>query len=71
MAARYEIIFHADTREGLEKKLTESIKEYPEKMSRYLQAGIKFVEADNSAQAKKRAPGIQIYFDHRGQYKFL
>ena len=71
MAARYEIIFYADTRKLLEEKLSESMRAFPEKMSRYLQAGIKFVEADNAAQAKRRAPKIDIYFDHRGQYRFL
>ena len=71
MAARYEIVFHAETHAELEQKLSESLRDYPEKMARYLEAGIKFVEADTSAQAKRRAPEVQIYFDHRGQYKFL
>ncbi len=71
MSARYEIIFNAETRELLEKKLTQSMNQFPDKMARYLAAGIKFVEAENPAQAKKRAPGVQIYFDQYGQYKFL
>ncbi len=71
MAARYEIIFYAETRELLEEKLNRNINEFPEKMSRYLEAGIKFVEAENTAQAKRRAPAVHIYFDQRGQYKFL
>ena len=71
MAARYEIIFNAETRELLEKKLTQSMHEFPDKMARYLAAGIKFVEAENPAQAKKRAPAVHIYFDQHGQYKFL
>jgi len=71
MAARYEIIFYAESRAQLEKKLSESIRDYPDKMKRYLVAGIKFVEADNATQAKRRAPGIPIYFDQKGQYKFF
>jgi hypothetical protein len=71
MAARYEIILNAESRAELENKLSESIRDYPDKMKRYLEAGIKYVEAGNPQQAKKRAPEVNIYFDQRGQYKFL
>ena len=67
MATPYEIIFYAESRTKLEKKLSESIRDFPDKMKRYLEAGIKFVEAESAAQAKRRAPEINIYFDHLGQ----
>jgi len=66
-----DIILSADSKSELELKLQESIDKYPEQMTKYLQAGIKFVEADTSRQAKEKAKGIAIYFDAKGQYHFI
>ena len=70
-AGRFEVIMNDETRTGLEKKLNESINKYPREMAKYLRAGIMIVEADNPAQARRRAPEVKIYFDHRGQYGFI
>ena len=70
-AGRFEVIMNADTREGLESKLNESISKYPKEMEKYLKAGIMIVEAENPAQARRRAPDVKIYFDQRGQYGFI
>ena len=66
-----DIILSAETKEELEKKLRESLEKYPEQMSKYLNAGIKFVEADNTAKAKSKAKKVPIYFDRTGQYHFI
>jgi hypothetical protein len=70
-AAKYEIIMSADSREELNKKLNESINKFPKEMEKYLKAGIKIVEADNSIQAKRQATKENKYFDQRGQYSLF
>ena len=69
--AKYEIILTADTQSDLNKKLNDSIEKFPKEMEKYLKAGIKIVEADNSVQAKKKAVHEQKYFDQRGQYSLF
>ena len=66
-----DIILSGETKEELEQKLLESMKKYPEQMTKYLNAGIKFVEAENTAQAKSKAKKVPIYFDRTGQYHFI
>jgi hypothetical protein len=63
-----EIIINADTREGLEVKLNETFDKFPDEMKKYLRAGIKFIEAENLIQAKRKSKERTIYFDHTGQY---
>lgn len=62
------VIINADTRENLEIKLKETFEKYPQEMIKYLRAGIKFIEANNIVQAKRRSKEVSIYFDHKGQY---
>jgi ApbE superfamily uncharacterized protein (UPF0280 family) len=66
-----EVIINAETREKLESKLKETLNRYPQETIKYLKAGIKFVEANNIIQAKRRSKEVDIYFDHTGQYKLL
>ena len=63
-----EVIINADTIENLEKKLKETLDKYPQETTKYLHAGIKFIEANNIVEAKRKSKTISIYFDHRGQY---
>ncbi len=70
-APKYEIIMSAETREELDSKLDDSVSKFPKEMEKYLKAGIKMVEADNSIQAKSRASKENKYFDQRGQYKLF
>jgi hypothetical protein len=66
-----EVIVNAETIADLEVKLEKTFKKYPEEMSKYLKAGIKFVEADNIIQAKRKSREVSVYFDHTGQYKLF
>jgi hypothetical protein len=66
-----EVIINAETREELEIKLRDTLEKYPQETTKYLKAGIKFVEASNIVQAKRRSKDIDTYFDHTGQYKLL
>lgn len=63
-----EVILNAPSREQLEIKLKLTLEKYPGETEKYLHAGIKFVEADNIVQAKRKSKSVLIYFDHRGQY---
>jgi len=66
-----EVIINADTRDELEIKLKETFEKYPQETAKYLRAGIKFIEADNIVQAKRRSKEVSIFFDHKGQYHLL
>jgi ApbE superfamily uncharacterized protein (UPF0280 family) len=66
-----EVIINADTREELEEKLKTTLNKYPQETIKYLKAGIKFVEANNIIQAKRRSKEVSTFFDHTGQYKLL
>jgi hypothetical protein len=66
-----EVIINAESRSDLEVKLEETFKKYPQEMAKYLRAGIKFIEADNIVQAKRRSREVSIYFDQKGQYHLL
>jgi len=66
-----EVIVNADSFDDLEKKLRRTFEKYPDEMTKYLHAGIKFVEADNIIQAKRKSKDVSIYFDHTGQYKLF
>ena len=68
---QFEIILTAETRADLEAKLNESVNTYPREMQKYLEAGIKIVEAENLVHAKVRAEKENIYFDQRGQYSIF
>jgi hypothetical protein len=66
-----DIILSAESKSELETKIQDNMDKYPEQMTKYLVAGIKFVEAETAVQAKKRAKKVAIYFDKNGQYKFI
>jgi hypothetical protein len=66
-----EVIIHSHTEKELEDKLKKTIEEYPQETIKYLKAGIKFIEADNIIQAKRKSKKVVIYFDHTGQYMFF
>ena len=66
-----EVIVNAETRDKLEEKLKATCKKYPKETSKYLRAGIKFVEASNIIQAKRKSREVGTYFDHTGQYKLF
>jgi len=66
-----EVIINAETREKLEIKLRATFEKFPQETAKYLRAGIKFIEADNIPQAKRKSKDISIYFDQKGQYHIL
>lgn len=70
-AGKYEIIISAETEDDLNKKLNESIEKFPKEMEKYLKAGIKIIEAENSIRAKRKATREHKYFDQRGQYSLF
>lgn len=63
-----QVIFTGNSKADLEEKLIETKKRYPVEIKKYLKAGIKFVEAENIIQAKRKAQQTNIYFDDKGQY---
>ena len=67
----YEIIVSAKTKEELDEKIKETSKKYPQQMNKYLNAGIKIVEAKNTVQAKKIAKDIPVYIEKSGQLKLF
>jgi hypothetical protein len=71
MTGSSDIILTASSKAELELKLKESIEKYPQQMIKYLRAGIKFVEANTSRQAKQKAKQVYFYFDASGQYHFI
>jgi hypothetical protein len=66
-----EVIINAESRKELEDKLRETFEKYPQESIKYLKAGIKFVEANNIIQAKRRSREVETYFDHTGQYNLF
>jgi PIN domain nuclease of toxin-antitoxin system len=67
----HEVILSAESQAELEIRLRETEIKFPEEFKRYLQAGIKIVEANNIIQAKRLSKKINIYFDDKGQYHLL
>ena len=63
-----EVIINAETIENLEIKFKETLEKYPQEATKYIHAGIKFVEANNIIEAKRKSKSVSIYFDHKGQY---
>jgi len=63
-----EVIINADSIEKLEIKLKETLQKYPGETVKYLRAGIKFIEANNIVEAKRKSKSVSIYFDQHGQY---
>jgi hypothetical protein len=66
-----EVVMSAETLAELQKKIQESKSTYPEQTKRYLEAGIKLVEARDSADAKKKSKDVSFYFNDIGQYSFF
>jgi hypothetical protein len=66
-----EIILSAETKEQLEQKMKETGEKYPGQMEKYLNAGIKIVEATNPNKAKKIAREMPVYIEKSGQLKLF
>ena len=66
-----EVIVSADSRPELEQKLSETKKKFPLEFKKYMKAGIKIIEAENTISAKRKANRTNIYFDEKGQYHIL
>jgi len=66
-----EVFLSASTLTELHAKIKDSLRKYPEQTKRYLQAGIKLVEARSTAEAKQKSHQISFYFTDTGQYGFL
>lgn len=71
LVQKEEIILSAASREELEKKLTATQRNFPEQLEKYLQAGIKIIEAKNPAQAKRRANEVAVSIEKSGQLKLF
>jgi len=67
----HEVIVSGETKSDLEQKLMDTKAEYPQEFRKYMKAGIKIIEAENTIQAKHKAKNINIFFDERGQYNLL
>lgn len=66
-----EIFLSAQTREDLENKIKLSMKNFPKESAKYINAGLKIVEANTSKQAKRLALKTEIYIEKSGQLKFF
>jgi len=67
----HEVIFYADSKEELEKKIMHTKQKYPQEFKKYLKAGIKIVEAENVPEAKRISKKTNYFFDEKGQYNIL
>ena len=67
----YEIILSAATKEQLDEKIKETREKLPQQMDKYLNAGIKIIEAKNPGQAKEKAKDMPIYIEKSGQLKLF
>ena len=66
-----EIFLSAQTREDLEEKIKLSMKNFPKESKKYIDAGLKIVEASTSEKAKRLALKTDIYIEKTGQLKFF
>jgi len=66
-----EIFLSAQTREDLENKIKLSMKNFPKESKKYIDAGLKIVEASTSEKAKRLALKTEIYIEKSGQLKFF
>ena len=66
-----EIFLSAQTREDLEDKIKLSMKNFPKESKKYIDAGLKIVEANTSEKAKRAALKTEIYIEKSGQLKFF
>ena len=66
-----EIFLSALTKEDLENKIKLSMKNVPKESKKYIDAGLKIVEADTSKRAKRLALKTEIYIEKSGQLKFF
>lgn len=66
-----EIFLSAETKELLEKKIQETISNFPKQSERYLKAGLKIVEADNPEHAKQLAKTKNEFIEKDGQIGFF
>ena len=66
-----QIILSADSREELEIKLEQTRLKFPGQIEKYLEAGMKIVEAGNPREAKKKAHDTSISIEKSGQLKLF
>jgi hypothetical protein len=66
-----EIFLSAITKSDLEDKIRLSIKKFPKEAKKYIDAGLKLVEANTSEKAKRLATKTEIYIEENGQLKFF
>jgi PIN domain nuclease of toxin-antitoxin system len=66
-----QIFLSAGSREELEKKLEETRQKFPGQIEKYLEAGMKVVEATTPRDAKKKAHNIPISIEKSGQLKLF
>jgi len=66
-----EVVMSASTLSELHEKIKISKTRYPDQTKRYLQAGIKLIEARSAGEAKQKSRQISYYFTDTGQYAFL
>jgi len=66
-----EIFLSAQTREDLEEKIKLSAKNFPKESKKYIDAGLKIVEATSSEKAKRAAFKTEVYIEKTGQLKFF
>ena len=70
-SAEILVILNGNSKKELEIKLNETKNKFPQEMNKYLKAGIKYVEADNLVQAKRKSKNIAVYFNEKGQFCFF
>lgn len=70
-AKECEIFLSADSKEELEEKIKLSIKNFPKESEKYIEAGLKLVEAINSQKAKQKALKTDSYIEKNGQISFF
>jgi hypothetical protein len=66
-----EVVMSAETLSELQENIIKSKSSYPQQTKRYLEAGIKLVEARSSGEARRKSRSIHFYFTDTGQYSFF
>jgi len=70
-ARECEIFLSAQTKKDLEDKIKLTLENFPKESQKYIDAGIKLVEAETSEKAKQLAHKTDIYVEKDGQLKFF
>ena len=53
LSREHEVILNAESKKDLEQKIKDTKDQYPEEFKKYMKAGIKIVQAENTIQAKR------------------